>query len=207
VQKLEKNNEEWIEDEYLSKKMPMIIDEVRKRFPKEELSEFEEKAKNNYIPNPFILEKKDKDALVFMAGLIHREYAVTLLLGVISVKITEDGRAIIVEGNREIDVTNDVLSLIPQLTSACALSIKDLSILEDYEEEINEIMNIIALSLYMCVALRSASVLEKLLLMIAYAINNSRSDKIRKMVQERTIKELKELGLEELANAFSKIAV
>ena len=203
---LEREEKEWIKDEFMSKRMPIILEEVRKKFPDEELSEYEERAKNNYIPNPFVLEKKDRKSLIFMAGLIHREYAVTLLLGVITVKITEDGRAIVQQEGREIDVTEDVLGLIPQLISACALSIKDLSIIEEYEKEINELLNIISLSLYMSIALKSPVVLEKLLLMVQYAINNARSEKIRKMVKDRTVKELKELGLEELAGAFSRIA-
>ena len=203
---LEREEKEWIKDEFMSKRMQVILDEVKKMFPGEELSEYEERAKNNYIPNPFVLEKKDRKPLIFMAGLIHREYAVTLLLGVITVKITEDGRAIVQQEGREIDVTEDVLSLIPQLISACALSIKDLSIIEEYEKEINELLNIISLSLYMSIALKSPVVLEKLLLMVQYAINNARSEKIRKMVKDRTVKELKELGLEELAGAFSRIA-
>ena len=203
---LEREEKEWIKDEFMSKRMQVILDEVKKMFPGEELSEYEERAKNNYIPNPFVLEKKDRKPLIFMAGLIHREYAVTLLLGVITVKITEDGRAIVQQEGREIDVTEDVLNLIPQLISACALSIKDLSIIEEYEKEINELLNIISLSLYMSIALKSPVVLEKLLLMVQYAINNARSEKIRKMVKDRTVKELKELGLEELAGAFSRIA-
>jgi len=206
VPDLEREEKEWIKDEFMSKRMQVILDEVKKMFPGEELSEYEERAKNNYIPNPFVLEKKDRKPLIFMAGLIHREYAVTLLLGVITVKITEDGRAIVQQEGREIDVTEDVLSLIPQLISACALSIKDLSIIEEYEKEINELLNIISLSLYMSIALKSPVVLEKLLLMVQYAINNARSEKIRKMVKDRTVKELKELGLEELAGAFSRIA-
>jgi len=153
VPDLEREEKEWIKDEFMSKRMQVILDEVKKMFPGEELSEYEERAKNNYIPNPFVLEKKDRKPLIFMAGLIHREYAVTLLLGVITVKITEDGRAIVQQEGREIDVTEDVLSLIPQLISACALSIKDLSIIEEYEKEINELLNIISLSLYMSIAL------------------------------------------------------
>ena len=110
------------------------------------------------------------------------------------------------EENREIDVTSDVLNIIPQLTSACALSIKNLSVLEDYIEDIGEILNIMALAIYLSVALKSPSVLEKVLLMVAYAITNTKNDKVREMVKERTIKELRELGFEDLAETFTKIA-
>ncbi len=203
---LESQEKEWIEDEVISRRMPQILAEVRSKFPDEDFSEFEEKAKNNLIPNPFLLEKKNKDSLIVLSGLIHKEYALILLIGIMGVKVTEDGKAVIMEENREIDVTSDVLNIIPQLTSACALSIKNLSVLEDYIEEIGEMLNILALAIYLSVALKSPSVLEKVLLMVAYTISNARNEKVREMIREKTVKELRELGFEDLAETFTKMA-
>ena len=153
-----------------------------------------------------MLEKRKEEPLILLSGLIHREYAVILLLSVMSVKVTEDGRAVVMDEEGEVDVTREVLNMLPQLTSACALSIKNLSIHEDYIDDIKEILNIIALSMYLSVALRDSGVLEKVLMMVAYAISNARSDRVRGIIKERTIKELKELGFDELVEAFQKIA-
>lgn len=197
--------EEWIRDDVLSRRMPQLLDEVLKHFPDEDLSLYKEKAKSSLIPNPFILEKSDKEPLIFLAGLIHREYAIMLLVGILGIRVTDEGRAVIGEGDEERDVTAGVLNLIPQLTSACALSIRDLSVVKSYAEEIGELLNVVALLMYLSVVLRSPPTLEKILSTMAYTMERVRDANIRNLIGERMSKELRELGLKRIAEEFLKI--
>ncbi|MEX0568757.1 MAG: hypothetical protein Q6363_006310, partial [Candidatus Njordarchaeota archaeon] len=113
-------SKEWIEDEILSQRMPEIFNEVKKYFPDFDITPYEENARDMLIPNPFVLEKSNDNAKIFMAGLIHREYTVLLLVGIMGVRITDDGRAVLDKEGKEIEVTDGLLSVIPQLVSACA---------------------------------------------------------------------------------------
>lgn len=196
---------EWIKDEIISKRMPGIFKEVKKYFPDFDTSKYEEKSTQMFIPNPFVLEKSNNNAEIFMAGLIHREYVILLLVGVINVRVTSDGRAVLDMEEGEVDITENLLNTIPNLVSACALAIRNLSVVESYLNEINELMNVIALVLYLSVALKSSESVEKVLAATLFLINNVRNEEIKKLVLNRVVKELRELGLEKLADKFKRI--
>lgn len=196
----------WVEDEIISKRMPEIFKEVKKYFPDFDTSKYEEKSTQMLIPNPFVLEKSNNNAEIFMAGLIHREYVVLLLVGVMNVRVTSDGRAVLDMEEGEVDITENLLNTIPNLVSACVLAIKDLSVVESYLNEINELMNIVALVLYLSVALKSSKSVEKVLTATLFLISKVQNEKIRESILNRVVKELRELGLEKLADEFKKIA-
>jgi len=72
--------ERWIKSVMISNKgMPEIIKVLKEKYPQFDTTGIAEKAKEGYIPNPFFLEKSDKEEEKALAGLLHREQALFLL--------------------------------------------------------------------------------------------------------------------------------
>ena len=197
--------EEWIEEPLIAKRLPSIIDELSQKYPGEDFSKYTERLKEGFIPNPLLLEKTGKEALIVLAGLIHREFALIMLTGLLDVKITDDGRAFVREENRLVDVTDDILRLLPRIATACSFAIKNLSVSEKYLNEAKELINLMLMLLYMSVALGKVPVIETVITMSLYAADKTPNDDIRELLCTRFSKELEEMGLRKTANIFRNI--
>lgn len=197
--------EEWLEDELIAKQMDNILGRLQEVYPSFDISEYKEKAKENKIPNPFKLEKSSKEELKSLAGLIHREYAMILVLGVVNAKITEDGRAVIDLGDSKEDITDSLQELIPHVATACSFAIQNLSINVAWEKEIDELLQILSLALYYAIALKATKLLEDILLIIVYASKNTQEPAKTKLI-DKVREDLKSVGLEELETVFNNLA-
>lgn len=72
--------ERWIKSVVISNKgIPEIIKVLKEKYPQFDTTGIAEKAREGYIPNPFFLEKSDKEEEKALAGLLHREQALFLL--------------------------------------------------------------------------------------------------------------------------------
>jgi len=186
--------------------MPHILKELKNRYPDMDISLFLSRAEEGFVPNPISLEKTGKKENIILAGLIHREYALVILAGIIGIDFSESGRAIITRDDREIDVTDELMEVLPNLASACGLSIKNLAIDEVWEKDIDELINVISLVLYMGVFLGNTDVLENILSIMIFVLTDIANRKIKRKLGERIYSDLSELGLEKLGQLFIEIA-
>lgn len=200
------DNEEWYEDQWLASRMPHILKELKNKYPDMDISLFLSRAEEGFVPNPISLEKTGKKENIILAGLIHREYALVILAGIIGIDFSESGRAIITRDDREIDVTDELMEVLPNLASACGLSIKNLAIDEVWEKDIDELINVISLVLHMGVFLGNTDVLENILSIMIFILTDIANRKIKQKLGERIYSDLSELGLEKLGQLFIEIA-
>lgn len=196
------DEELWYEDRWIASRMPQILKELKAKYPDFDTDIFLRRAEDGFIPNPIKLEETGKKENIVLAGLIHREYTLTLLAGVVGVNFDDSGRALIMHENRQIDVTDELIEILPNLASACGLSIKNLSVDEKWEKDIDELMNIVSLILYISVFLRSTEVIESVLSIFVFVLTGISNKTLQRRLGERIYRDLNELGLEKIGRLF-----
>lgn len=199
-------DEAWFEDPWLASRMQVILKELKNKYPDADINTYLDQAAKGLVPNPLELENSGKRENIILAGLIHKEYALSIAAGIINVDF-QAGRAVIeYEGDR-VDITKELMELLPDLTIACCLSIKDLSIDDaSWADDINELIRIVSFVIYVGALLRSVDLMENLLVVLISTISSIKDEGVRKRFGEQIYRDLTEMGLSKLGQIFMDIS-
>jgi len=198
--------DDWFEDDWLASRMQIILRELKNKYPDADISPFLNRAAEGFVPNPLQLESSGKKENIVLAGLIHREYALSITAGIINASF-ESGKATIEHEGNKIDITNEKIELLPDLAIACCLSIRDLSV-DDvlWSEDIDELIGIVSFVIYAGVLLRNVNLMENLLTILISTASSIKNSKVRQKFSEQIYKDLTELGLSRLGQIFMDIS-
>lgn len=184
----------WLSSDIISHKgMPELLKMLRELYPEYDFSEYESKAKEGLIPNPFILENSEVEAEKALAGLIHREQAY-LFLGYIQ-SILEK----IYQSKEEVSVSEDVDKLLLVGADALAHSILILIAINKMRNIAIDSAPLLAQIVPVSILLKRDKMAERILTLIFAIMEKPEKNQDKKDLAEALARGFEEANLSKIA--------